>query len=52
VEVHDGADHGYMIPDMPTFDEEASERSWQRTFELFDRALQPPRSSSTAPRRR
>lgn len=39
VEVHEGADHGYMVPDMPTFDERASERSWERTFELFDRTL-------------
>jgi carboxymethylenebutenolidase len=39
VEVHEGADHGYMVPDMPTFQAKASERSWERTFELFDRTL-------------
>jgi carboxymethylenebutenolidase len=42
VEVHDGADHGYMVPDMPTFHEKASERSWERTFELFQRTLPRP----------
>ena len=42
VEVHEGADHGFMIPDMPTYDEQASERCWERTFELFDRALRAP----------
>jgi len=31
-----------MIPDMPTYDEQASERCWERTFELFDRALRAP----------
>jgi carboxymethylenebutenolidase len=42
VEVHEGADHGYMVPDMPTFQEKASERSWERTFELFDRRVREP----------
>ncbi|HET7352750.1 MAG TPA: dienelactone hydrolase family protein [Gaiellaceae bacterium] len=42
VEVHEGADHGYMVPDMPTFDEKASECSWKRTFELFNRTLRAP----------
>jgi carboxymethylenebutenolidase len=42
VEVQEGADHGYMVPDMPTFDEQASERCWERTFELFDRTLRAP----------
>jgi carboxymethylenebutenolidase len=39
-EVHDGADHGYMIPGAPAFHEEASERSWERTLDLFRRTLQ------------
>jgi carboxymethylenebutenolidase len=42
VEVHEGADHGFMVPDMPTFQQEASERCWERTFELFDRTLRTP----------
>ncbi|HEU5372489.1 MAG TPA: dienelactone hydrolase family protein [Gaiellaceae bacterium] len=42
VEVHQGADHGYMLPDMPTFDKEAGERSWERTFALFDPTLRGP----------
>ncbi len=40
VDLHEGADHGYMIPGAPAFHEEASERSWERTFDLFRRRLQ------------
>ena len=40
VEVHDAADHGFMIPGAPAFQEAAAERSWERTFELFRRTLQ------------
>jgi carboxymethylenebutenolidase len=40
-DVHEGADHGYMIPGSPIFHDEASELSWQRTFEMFRRTLQP-----------
>jgi carboxymethylenebutenolidase len=39
-EIHDGADHGFMIPGAPAFQDEASERCWERTFDLFGRALQ------------
>jgi carboxymethylenebutenolidase len=39
-EVHAGADHGFMIPGAPAFHAEASERSWERTLDLFGRALQ------------
>ena len=39
-EVHEGADHGYMIPGAPAFQEQGSERSWERTFDLFRRTLQ------------
>lgn len=39
-EVHDGADHGYMIPGAPSHQEEACERSWERTFDLLRRTLQ------------
>lgn len=40
VDVHEGADHGFMIPGAPAFQEQAAERSWERTFELFRRQLQ------------
>lgn len=39
-EVHGGAAHGYMIPGTPVYDEQACERSWERTFDLFRRTLQ------------
>ncbi len=39
-EVHAGADHGYMIPGAPAHHEEACERSWERTLDLFRRTLQ------------
>ncbi len=39
-EVHEGADHGYMIPGAPAHHDEACERSWERTLELFRGTLQ------------
>ena len=39
-DVHEGADHGYMIPGTPAFHDSASERSWERTLDLFRRTLQ------------
>jgi len=42
VEIHDGADHGYMIPGAPAFHDEACERAWERTFDLFSRELGAP----------
>ncbi|MGH2850019.1 MAG: dienelactone hydrolase family protein [Solirubrobacteraceae bacterium] len=39
-EVHEGAEHGYMIPGAPAHHDAASERSWERTFDLFRRTLQ------------
>lgn len=39
-EVHEGAAHGYMIPATPVYHEQACERSWERTFDLFRRTLQ------------
>jgi carboxymethylenebutenolidase len=39
-EIHEGADHGFMIPGAPAFQDAASERSWERTLELFGRTLQ------------
>lgn len=41
IETHEGADHGFMIPGAPAFHEQAAERSWERTFDLFRRTLQP-----------
>jgi carboxymethylenebutenolidase len=41
IETHARADHGFMIPGAPAFQEEAAERSWERTFDLFRRTLQP-----------
>jgi carboxymethylenebutenolidase len=41
VETHDAADHGFMIPGAPRFHEPAAERSWERTFDLLRRTLQP-----------
>jgi carboxymethylenebutenolidase len=40
VEVHDAADHGFMIPGAPAFHEAAAEKCWERTFDLLRRALQ------------
>jgi carboxymethylenebutenolidase len=39
-EVHEGADHGYMIPGAPAHHDQACERSWERTFDLFRGTLQ------------
>jgi carboxymethylenebutenolidase len=39
-EIHEGADHGYMIPGAPAHHDQACERSWERTFDLFRRSLQ------------
>lgn len=39
-DIHDGADHGFMIPGAPVFQDAASELSWDRTFDLFRRTLQ------------
>jgi carboxymethylenebutenolidase len=39
-EIHEGADHGFMIPGTPAFHDSASERSWERTLDLFRRTLQ------------
>jgi carboxymethylenebutenolidase len=40
VDVHADAEHGFMIPGAPAFQDAASERSWDRTFDLFRRRLQ------------
>jgi len=40
VDIHEGADHGYMIPGAPAYHDQASERSWERTLDLFHGRLQ------------
>jgi carboxymethylenebutenolidase len=39
-EVHEGAEHGYMIPGAPAFHDQACERAWERTLDLFRGTLQ------------
>ncbi len=42
VEIHRGADHGYAFPWRIVYQREAAERSWERIFAMFLRAI-PPR---------
>ena len=37
--VHEGAHHGFAVPDFPTFDPAAARASWSAALALFDRAL-------------
>ncbi|WP_236792184.1 dienelactone hydrolase family protein [Amycolatopsis sp. GM8] len=39
VEVFDGADHGFMFPQLPAYQQHAASVSWDRTLDLFRRAL-------------
>jgi len=39
VEIYAGAKHGYAPPDMPVYNEEASERHWREMLTLFDETL-------------
>jgi carboxymethylenebutenolidase len=39
VEIYKGARHGYAPPDMPVYNEEASERHWREMLKLFDATL-------------
>ncbi|MEU6135479.1 dienelactone hydrolase family protein [Nocardioides sp. NPDC047086] len=41
VEIFEGADHGFMFPNYPSYQERAAKVSWERTLELFDRTLTP-----------
>ncbi len=34
-----GAKHGYAPPDMPAYNEAASERHWREMLKLFDEKL-------------
>jgi carboxymethylenebutenolidase len=40
IDVHPGADHGFMLPGLHAYQEDASERSWERTLELLRENLQ------------
>jgi carboxymethylenebutenolidase len=40
IDVHPGCGHGYAFSRMPAYHEDATERSWERTLELFGRTLQ------------
>ena len=39
VTIYRGAKHGYAPPDMPVYDEEASERHWRELLALFAKTL-------------
>ena len=39
VEVHPGTEHGYAFPGRRVYHEAAAERSWERTFAMFDRQI-------------
>lgn len=39
VEIYAGARHGYAPPDMPVYNEAASERHWREMLKLFDEKL-------------
>jgi carboxymethylenebutenolidase len=39
VEVFDGADHGFMFPQLPAYQQHAASVSWERTLDLFRRTL-------------
>ncbi|GAA0466839.1 dienelactone hydrolase family protein [Streptomyces olivaceiscleroticus] len=39
VEVFDGAGHGFMFPQLPAYQQHAASVSWDRTLDLFRRAL-------------
>lgn len=39
-DVHEGAEHGFMIPGAPAYHDQACERAWERTLDLFRGTLQ------------
>jgi carboxymethylenebutenolidase len=39
--VHQGAQHGYAIPDRDVFDKHAAARDWERAFAMYRRRLKP-----------
>lgn len=40
-EVHEGADHGYALPDRDVFDKRAANRDWELIFAMFHRQIPP-----------
>lgn len=38
-EIYEGALHGWMMPDFPVYNQDASERGWREMLALFDRNL-------------
>ena len=38
-EIYEGALHGWMMPDFPVYNRDASERGWREMLALFDRNL-------------
>ena len=39
IEVYEGANHGWTVPDSRVYHEEQAERAWARLLALFDKAL-------------
>jgi carboxymethylenebutenolidase len=39
--VHDGADHGYALPDRDVYDKHGANRDWEVIFAMFHRQLRP-----------
>jgi carboxymethylenebutenolidase len=38
-EVHEGADHGYALPDRDVYDKHAANRDWELIFQMFYRQI-------------
>lgn len=39
LEVYEGAQHGFAVPDMPVFDADAAEKHWQKLLALYAASL-------------
>lgn len=39
--VHEGAEHGYALPDRNVYDKAAAERDWEHIFAMFHRQIPP-----------
>jgi carboxymethylenebutenolidase len=39
--IHQGAEHGYALPDRDIFDKQAAERDWELIFAMFHRQIPP-----------
>jgi len=40
-EVHEGADHGYALPERDVYDKQSANRDWEKIFAMFHRQLRP-----------